>query len=91
MTKLETTRKKTGGRKKGTPNKTTAAAKQIIAETAGRLGGADRMVEWAKESPDNERIFWSQMYVKLVPYQVNGPGDDGEHIIRSYGWLPPQE
>lgn len=65
---------KTGGRKKGTPNKTTAVAKDAIAQAAERLGGADRLVDWVKEDPMNERTFWGTIYPKLLPLQVSGEG-----------------
>lgn len=69
------------GRKKGVPNKMTAAAKSVIEEAADRLGGADRLIAWAKEAPENERAFWATIYPKLLPLQVNGPGDSGEHTV----------
>lgn len=63
------------GRKKGSLNKTTATAKEAIALAAEGLGGADRLVSWAKEDPLNERAFWSSIYPKLLPLQVSGdPG-----------------
>ena len=68
-------RKKHGGRVKGTPNKTTALVKDAIAQAAEKLGGTDRLVAWAQEAPENERVFWSQIYTKLLPHQVeSGPG-----------------
>ena len=67
---------KTGGRQKGTLNKTTQMAKEAIALAADDLGGAQRLVAWAKEDPQNERAFWTQIYPKLLPVQVTGP-DDG--------------
>lgn len=72
---------KTGGRQKGTPNKTTQTAKDAIAKAAEELGGADRLVAWAKEDQANERVFWGTIYPKLLPLQVNGPGDNGEHKL----------
>ena len=63
---------KTGGRAKGTLNKTTQTAKDAIALAADELGGADRLVEWAKSDPDNEKAFWVSIYPKLLPLQVNG-------------------
>ena len=59
------------GRKKGSLNKTTAIAKDAIATAAERLGGVDRLVEWAKEDADNEKAFWVSIYPKLLPLQVN--------------------
>lgn len=60
------------GRPKGAQNKTTKAAKEMIAECADRLGGVERMVAWAQEAPENERAFWATVYPKLLPLQVSG-------------------
>jgi len=62
----------TRGSRKGIPNKTTAAAKAVIAEAAEMLGGMKRLAEWAKEHPDNEAKFWTSIYPKLIPVQVTG-------------------
>jgi hypothetical protein len=67
--------RKGAGRPKGTPNKTTAAAKEVIAQAAAELGGADRLVEWAKEDPSNEKAFWTTIYTKLLPLQLTGDKD----------------
>lgn len=63
------------GRPPGSPNKTTAAAKQVIQEASEKLGGVNRLVEWAQEDPLNERAFWSSIYPKLLPLQVAGDPD----------------
>lgn len=70
--------KKTGGRTKGTPNKTTTVVKDAIQLAAEGLGGWQRMMAWAKEDDANERIFWGQIYPKLLPLQVTG--EDGKGI-----------
>jgi len=59
------------GKPKGAISKTTRTAKEAIAIAAEKLGGADRLVAWAKEDPLNERAFWSSIYPKLLPLQVN--------------------
>lgn len=71
------------GKPKGALSKTTKTAKEAIALAAEGLGGADRLIAWAQEDPLNERAFWSSIYPKLLPLQVDGPGPDGEHIIRT--------
>jgi len=76
------------GRPKGSPNKVTAAAKEVIAQAAESLGGHQRLVEWAKEDPLNERAFWATIYPKLIPVQVSGEG--GGPITLAFAWLPPQ-
>ena len=63
------------GRPKGSKNKTTAIAKDAIEAAAQGLGGAARIVKWAQEDPANERVFWSQMYTKLLPLQVKADVD----------------
>lgn len=70
------------GRKPGALNKTTRTAKDAIAHAAEALGGADRLVAWAKEDPANEKAFWTAIYPKLLPLQVTGAGEHGEHLIR---------
>lgn len=62
---------KTGGRQKGSLNKTTKAVKDVIAEAADTLGGVDRLVSWAREDVLNERAFWSTIYPKLLPLQMD--------------------
>jgi hypothetical protein len=73
--------KKTGGRKKGTINKTTQTAKEAIAMVAEGLGGSKRMLGWAKEDPDNEKIFWEKIYPKLLPLQVTGEGGKPLEVV----------
>lgn len=60
------------GKPKGAVSKTTKTAKEAIALAAEGLGGADRLVAWAKEDPLNERVFWGNIYPKLLPLQVSG-------------------
>ena len=76
------------GRPKGSPNKTTKAAKDALAEAAEKLGGVDRLVAWAKEDPQNERAFWATVWPKLLPLQVSGEG--GGPVAVTFSWLPPQ-
>ena len=68
------------GRPKGAVNKTTALAKEAIAQAAEGLGGIKRLIEWAKEDEANERVFWSSMYTKLIPVQTELTGKDGGAI-----------
>lgn len=68
------------GRPKGALNKTTQIAKDAIALAAETLGGTQRLSDWAKEDPKNESAFWTTIYPKLLPLQLNGPGDNGEHL-----------
>jgi len=70
------------GRAKGTPNKHTRNVRMAIESAAYRIGGVNRLVEWIRECPENERIFWSQMYMRLLPYLVQGTGPQGEIELR---------
>ena len=56
------------------PGKVTALAKDAITKAAEGLGGAARLEAWARESADNERVFWGTIYPKLLPLQVTGEG-----------------
>lgn len=71
------------GKPKGATNKNGRLAKEAIALAADKLGGVDRLVAWAQEDEKNERAFWTALYPKLIPVQVEGPGDNGEHLIQT--------
>ena len=60
------------GRPKGSSNKTTRLAKDAIAFAADKLGGAERLAEWAGEDPKNEVVFCGTIYPKLLPLTVDG-------------------
>lgn len=57
---------KTGGRKKGVPNKTTRQVKESLQEVFDRLGGADGLMSWAESEPTE----FYKMWVKLLPIQA---------------------
>lgn len=59
------------GRPKGALNKSTQIAKDAIALAADKLGGADRLHAWTQEDARNESAFWTTIYPKLLPLQVN--------------------
>lgn len=62
------------GKPKGAKSHTTRTALEAIALAAENLGGSARLVEWAKEAPENEKVFWGTIYPKLLPLQVSGEG-----------------
>lgn len=66
---------KYGGRQKGTPNKMTDDIRKIILEVAGGLGGAEGLLKWAQAESVNERIFWSNIYVRLLPKEIKAEVD----------------
>jgi len=65
---------KTGGRKKGVPNKLNSMAKDNIAAVFIRLGGTAAMAEWAAKN----RTEFYRLYSKLIPVALGGP--DGKDI-----------
>ena len=76
------------GRPKGSPNKVSKAAKEAIAEAAEKLGGVDRLVNWAKEAPENERAFWATIYPKLIPVQLAGDPDNPVNVVTRIELVP---
>lgn len=82
MSKVDASGKrvKTGGRVAGTPNKATAAAKEAIEMVFSGLGGPEALEQWARSDPDNLKAFYVQVWPKILPLQVNGAGDKGEHL-----------
>lgn len=69
------------GRPLGAKSKVSKAAKEVIAQAAEAMGGADRLLAWTKEAPENEKAFWTTIYPKLVSLTVSGPGEEGEHVM----------
>ena len=59
--------RKTGGRTKGTPNKTTTAVKEALNLAFEGVGGVPQLQEWAKENPTEFYKLW----VKMLPQQVD--------------------
>lgn len=72
------------GKPKGAINHTTRSVKEAIEYAAQGLGGADRLVSWAREDAANERVFWGNIYPKLLPLQVTGEGG-GAIILQLMG------
>lgn len=70
------------GRPKGTPNKLTKDVREAILQVAEGLGGAEGMLRWAQANEVNERIFWSQIYPKVLPKEIKAEltGADGGPI-----------
>ena len=72
---------KTGGRTAGTPNKVTKALKEAILEAA-EASHKDGTVGYLKvQARDNPAAFMT-LLGKVLPMQVNGAGENGEHLIR---------
>lgn len=63
---------KTGGRQKGTPNKTTALLKDAVLKAAENAGAEDGLVGYLeKQATDNPGPFLA-LLGKVLPMQVTG-------------------
>jgi hypothetical protein len=61
-------RPKTGGRKKGTPNKTTGELKEMILQALSESGGVTYLKQVAASHP----AAYMSLLGKVLPLQVNG-------------------
>lgn len=50
-----------------------------------RLGGIDAMTQWARENPTE---FYTKLYAKLIPVELRGTGENGEHLIKAISDTP---
>lgn len=58
---------KTGGRKKGTPNVSTAAVKAALVTAFDDLGGVPSLVAWGRKN----RTEFYRLWAKLLPAELN--------------------
>jgi len=63
-----------GGRKKGTPNKQTAAVKDMVLTALGNVGGVKYLERQANENP----TAFMTLVGKVIPTQVTG--EDGAPV-----------
>lgn len=66
------------GRPKGALNKNTAAVKDMVLAALNNKGGIEYLEKQADENP----VAFMTLVGKVIPLQVNGSGDDGEHVHR---------
>jgi len=71
---------KTGGRKKGTPNKTTALLRDAILQAATDAGDGDLVKYLQTQAEKNPTAFLGQLG-KVLPLQVAGDGDNPLEMI----------
>jgi hypothetical protein len=74
--------RKTGGRKKGTPNKLTADLKKALLGAFDEVGGQAYLVKVAQ---DNQAVFCT-LLGKVLPMQVTG--EDGGPIQHVAVYVP---
>jgi hypothetical protein len=75
------TKRKTGGRTKGTPNKVNAAVKEAIVSAFNKVGGEDYLVKVAKTDP---RTFCT-LLGKVMPTQLTGGGEGPIRVANEAG------
>ncbi len=77
--------KKTGGRKKGTPNKANRAFREILEEGLGKTI-PERLLELIQANPDHETETLLQLlpycYCKLAPVLIPPPPSAEEQALR---------
>jgi hypothetical protein len=67
---------KSGGRKKGTPNKTTAVLKDAILMAAEQAGGDTGLVGYLKKQADDCPQSFLPLLGKVLPLQIGGDPDN---------------
>lgn len=68
---------KTGGRTKGTPNKTTVQVKQALLEAFEELGGVPSLVAWGIDNPTTFYQIWSKLAPIEAKIEAEHSGDIG--------------
>jgi hypothetical protein len=78
--------RKTGGRQRGTPNRTTALLKDAILGAAAAAGsdqlGAGGIQGYCEFLAKDEPKAFAQLLGKVLPMQVTGPDGEGPAIIQ---------
>lgn len=77
-------KQKTGGRKRGTPNRLTQVIREGSLEAWERLGGVDGLVKWCQRDDANYREF-IKLFLKMVPKEVE-MHKDGELTVNVIGY-----
>lgn len=73
--------KKTGGRKKGSPNKTTALLKDAVLMAADRAGGENGIAGYLEiQAKINPGPFMA-LLGKVLPMQITGDGGGALQVI----------
>lgn len=82
------------GRKKGTPNKTTALLKDAIIMAAEQTGqdknGKDGLVGYCKFLATEEPKAFASLMGRVLPTQIEGTGENGEIVFQTIYEAPPK-
>src|SRR5262249_28501195 len=68
--------KKAGGRKKGTPNRTTVNVKAALVASFDELGGVDALVRFGRKHPADFYKLWA----KLLPMEFRASVDVARRV-----------
>lgn len=81
------------GRKKGTPNKTTALLKDAILKAAEQAGGENGLIGYLKDQAEANPGPFMALLGKVLPMQVdaNVNGEVGVVFKTVYESLPPKK
>ena len=77
-----------GGRRKGTPNKTTGALKDAILQAAELAGDDEGLIGYLKSHAKANPTAFLSLLGRVLPMTV--AGDKDSPIAHSLTWLPPQ-
>jgi hypothetical protein len=69
---FEKGRARTGGRPPGGQNVTSRNVREMIIAASEKVGGLERICDWIRESEINERLWWTQVWPRLLPLTVRG-------------------
>jgi hypothetical protein len=72
------------GRKPGVQNLTSRNVREMIIAATEKIGGLRRLVDWIKEDPKHELLWWTQIWPRLLPLRIagSGPGGEFEHNMK---------
>ncbi len=85
-TRFQEGRAKTGGRKKGTPNKTPGRVAEALQSAFEGVGGEEALIEYAKDDPAG----FYKLYAKMLPSKIEAEhtGDLGG-IVAEITYVAP--
>ena len=75
-----------GGRKRGTPNKTTTQLKEAILTAAERAGGQEGLVCYLERLANSNAPAFATLLGKVLPLQVQGDKDAPLQQRLSVSW-----
>jgi hypothetical protein len=77
---------KTGGRKKGTPNKISSALKEAILEAAEKAGGEDGIVGYLVGQAHANPAAFMSLLGKVLPMTIadTGQNEETKYVVESH-------